>query len=84
MTELERFLAESPVAEGVALPTRLVLEHRRLSGADIEAIRATGTYEASPGALCELEAGGQVIAGGKIVKRRGKFFLKVLETGGAK
>jgi hypothetical protein len=84
MTELERFLAESPVAEGVTLPTRLVLERRRLSGVDIDEIRAAGTFEASPGALCELEAGGQVIAVGKIVKRRGKFFLKVLETGGAK
>jgi len=84
MTELERFLAESAVAERVDLPTLLVLDRMRLSAGDIDGIRAAGAYEASPGSTCELEAGGQVLASGKIVKRRGKYFFKVMEKGGPK
>jgi hypothetical protein len=83
MNDLGRFLADSPIAERVSLQTYLVLDRMRLSAGDIEGIRRAGSYEPSVPSICELEAGGQVIASGKIVKRRGKYFLKVIETGGA-
>ncbi len=83
MDEVGRFLAESPIAERVSIPTVLILERRRLSAAELEAARAAGTYVPSLGLTCELEAGGQVVARGKIVRRGGKSFFKVTETGGA-
>jgi hypothetical protein len=82
MTELERFLSESPIAEGVELPSALILGKERLSPAEAESIEGSGTYSAPASREVELEAGGRIIAAGKVVKRRGAYYLKVTKTGG--
>ncbi len=82
MDEVGRFLAESPISERISISTALILERRRLSASELDAIESSGTYAPSLGAICELEAGGQVVARGKIVRRGGKSFFKVTETGG--
>jgi len=89
MDELKRFLEESPIATKVSLPSGLVLRRLSLSPEDVESIVESGDFspagspKGSPigDEVCELEAGGQLIARGRIVRRRGKAYFKVVEMG---
>jgi hypothetical protein len=78
---LRSFLEQSPLAEKVRLASRVVLHRTALSIREILAIRQRGGYGPVPGrsAGCELVAGGQVLARGRIVRRRGKCWFQVLE-----
>jgi hypothetical protein len=64
----------------IALPTRIIVNRRELSAADFGEIVQRGALGPAGEDTCELEAGGQILARGKIVKRRGRYFFKVLET----
>ena len=79
---VEGFLAESPLAGRVALPTRIVIHRRRLTAAAVEEIRRRGRLDPIPEEerVCELEAGGMVVARGRLVRRRGDWYFKVTET----
>lgn len=81
---LRTFLESSPLAERVRLKARVVLHRARLTPRGIRAIREAGRYGPipRPEELCELEVGGQVVARGRIVRRRGECWFQVLETGG--
>jgi hypothetical protein len=97
MDELKRFLEESPIAAKVALPTGVVLRRLSLSPDAVQSIVESGGFspgaaplgsaEGLPRGLpkgdevCELEVGGQCIARGRIVRRRGKAYFKVVEMG---
>lgn len=81
MESLERFLEESPIAERVALPTSIVVRRLSLSPETVDGIVESGTFSPTGGESCELEVGGQSIARGKIVRRGGKSYFKVLELG---
>jgi hypothetical protein len=78
---IDRFLAESALAEKIKLPARVVIKRTSLSSQDVVDIRAAGEYGPVPAGeeICELEIGGRRIATGKIVKKRGGYFFKVLE-----
>ena len=64
----------------VTLPTRLIVHRAELTAADLAAIVQRGEYAPVEGAVCELEAGGQILARGRMVRRRGEWFFKVLAT----
>jgi hypothetical protein len=68
------------ILERIRIPTRIIVHRLALTPGTLAAIVRTGTFTPIDGAVCELEAGGKVIARGKIVRRRGEFFFKVRET----
>ena len=78
----QAFLESSPLARKIKLPTRIVVQRTRLSPGELLDIRERGEYGPVPrdGRICELETGGEVIASGKIVRRRGRYWFKVLEV----
>jgi len=85
MDKLRRFLAESPIAAKVSLPTILIVHRQKLSYAAVKGIAESAALTPSNGKTCELEVGGRRIARGRIVRKRGRFFFKVGEMakGGA-
>ena len=68
------------VLERIRIPTRVIVHRLELTPGALADIVRTGTFKPSDGAVCELEAGGKVIARGKIVRRRGAYWFKVGET----
>jgi hypothetical protein len=62
----------------ITLPTRIIVNRIELSATALADIVQKGELAPAGGDTCELEAGGQVLARGKIVKRRGSYFFKVL------
>ena len=79
---LERFLNDSVVAETVKLVPRIVVQRTALTPQDLLDIRDAEHYGLLPAKelVCEFEVGGQMLARGKIIKRRGEFYFKILET----
>jgi hypothetical protein len=77
---VHRFLSESPLAEKIKLPARVVITRLELSPHDVNGIRAAGAYGPVPanGEICELEIGGRRIAQGKLIRKRGGTFFKVI------
>ena len=64
----------------ITLPTRIIVQRMRLSAEDLAGSAREDALRPAGAETCELEAGGQVIAQGKIVRKRGEFFFKVLRT----
>ncbi len=64
----------------VTLPTRVIVHREELTAAELAAIVQRGEYAPAEGATCEMEAGGQVLARGRMAKRRGEWFFKVVAT----
>jgi len=69
-----------PNLDRISVPTRIIVHRSELSTAALGEIIQKGEYVPSGGDVCELEAGGQVIARGRIVRRRGESCFKVMET----
>jgi hypothetical protein len=72
---------QESILEHIALPTRIIVQRIDLSVTTLAEIVQRGELALEGGETCELEAGGQVLARGKIVRRRGEHYFKVLETG---
>ncbi len=81
MDDFRRFLEESPIASEVRLPTRVILRRLRLSPGAIPDMAEGGSFVPEGGECCELEAGGRVIARGRLLRRRGESYFKVTEVG---
>jgi hypothetical protein len=88
MDSLQRFLEESPIASKVSLPTSVVLRRLELSPEEVSGIAESGSFSTEGLAIgsggdktCELEVGGQCLARGRIVRKRGLCYFKVLEMG---
>jgi hypothetical protein len=64
----------------VTLPTRIIVHRAELTAAELAVIVQGGEYAPAEGATCEMEAGGQILARGRMVRRRGEWFFKVLAT----
>jgi hypothetical protein len=79
MENCAKFLEESVIAERVKVPTRIVVYRSAMDPGSLEDIRESGVFAPKDPETCELEAGGQVLARGKIVKKGGEFFFKVME-----
>ena len=80
--EFTRFLESSHIARTVRPDACVVMKRMRMSPTDLYRIKESGAYEAGVinTASCELEIGGQVVAVGKIVRRRKKSYLKITEA----
>lgn len=69
------------ILDRLTLPTRVIVNRSELSASGLAGIVQEGEYSPVEGDTCELEAGGQVLARGRIVRRRGRWFFKVLAAG---
>lgn len=79
MGDLKRFLEESPMAAGVSLPTTIVLHRSTLNPSDVEQTIERGSLVPVGESTCDLEIGGQCVARGRVVRRRGDLWFKVTE-----
>jgi hypothetical protein len=80
MDEFERFLRESPIAARVALPASVVRRRLSISPEEAAAAAERGSFTPAGGeAVCELEVGGLCVARGRIVRRGGRSYFKVVE-----
>ncbi|MBN2441434.1 MAG: hypothetical protein JXJ04_08805 [Spirochaetales bacterium] len=79
--ELTNFLTSSSVAKKVKLPGRIVIHRGAYSLSEIASMKQAGEYRpiSREEEVCELEVNGVVIARGKIVKKAGDYFFKVME-----
>jgi hypothetical protein len=68
------------ILDRVSLPTRIIVNRVQLTAATLADILSKGEFAPGGGDTCELEAGGQVLARGKIVRKRGRYFFKVVTT----
>ena len=77
--KLVRFLTESPLAKKIRLPSAVVVARTEMSPQDVARITRAGAYGPIPRneEICELVVGGQRIARGKIVRRKGEYYFKV-------
>ena len=82
MRDVKRFLEESPVAARVSLPTTIILHRLTLNPADVEQIIEEGSFTPGGDRTCDLEIGGQCVARGRIVRRRGEHWFLVTEIEG--
>jgi hypothetical protein len=69
---------KSNILERVTLPTRIIVSRSQLSAAELAGIAQKGELTPAGEDTCELEAGGQILARGRIVRRRGRYFFKVI------
>ena len=78
---LKQFLDSSAIAAKVKLSPEVVVQRLLLTPGEILEIRRAGRYGPVPEKerICELEVGGQVLARGKIVRRRGEYYFKILD-----
>jgi hypothetical protein len=68
------------ILDRIAIPSRVVIRRTVLTANALSKIVQDGAFEPGGEATCELEAGGQVVARGRIIARRGKSYFKVLEV----
>jgi hypothetical protein len=64
----------------ISIPTRIIVNRFTLTTAALAEALSKGELSPSAERICELEAGGQIVARGKVVKRGGRFLFKVLES----
>ncbi len=78
---LKSFFENSSIAEKVKLRSRIIIQRTSLTPREVLAIREKQKYGPIPKQeeLCELEVGGQILARGKIIRRKGEYNFKVLE-----
>jgi hypothetical protein len=79
---LTKFLDESPIAERVRMPARLVLKRMGMSAREALELSGEGQKLEADAGPYDLEVGGLVVARGSIVRRKGGAYLKIVEVGG--
>lgn len=72
-------MEKTDIFERVECPTRIVVNRRAMTAHALSEALRRGTYTGDQD-TCELTAGGQVIAAGKIVKKGGLYYFKTIET----
>ena len=68
--------------ERIPLPTRIVVNRMNLTAEDLARLLRAGELTADGDPGCELEVGGQIVARGRMVRRRGGWYFKVLRMKG--
>jgi hypothetical protein len=78
----EEFINSSYIGENVKLPVNLIIHRTSLSPDELETIKNEEKYiyHNEKDKLYEIEAGGEVLAKGKIVKSNGEYYFKVVKT----
>ncbi len=81
-SDLEEFLSTSPLSRNVILPAKIVVQRTRMSASDIALIKKEGSYRPAPSSqqICELFVGGQLLAHGRIVKKKGEYYFRLGEA----
>ena len=79
MADIGGFLEQSPVARRTRVDANVILTRTTLTAAKLVSIKERGVFtpERIDTNECELEVGGKVVARGRIVKRRGRSYLKI-------
>ena len=74
-------LCGASLAKKIKLESRVVVHRVDLSAEDIINIKKHGKYGPIPDSkrICELEVNGNVIAQGKIIKKHGEYYFKILK-----
>ncbi|MBI9098713.1 MAG: hypothetical protein JEY91_09555 [Spirochaetaceae bacterium] len=77
---LRDFLNSAPIAETVHVEGNVILQRMKLSTDDLLNIRERGELvtEQNKNKLYELEVNGLTIATGRVIKKRGEFYFKVI------
>ena len=68
-----------PMLERIPVPTRIIVHRSEMSASALAEIVQAGELTPSEGAVCELEAGGEAIARGRIVRRWGRYCFRITE-----
>jgi len=76
---MDDFLNNSPVASKVKLPAKVILHRMQLSAKELINIKRKGELVPVDKGLYELVYGGQIIAKGKIINKKGEHYFKVKE-----
>ena len=78
----EQRLKQFPLGEHIRIPTHVILHRGSISPQGLGDIREAGVYRPGPeGNVCELVAGGTMIAQGRLMKRRGMWYMRVEKKG---
>ncbi len=75
---------EIPKGGKIMIRPALILKRNNLSPADLAEIQDTGSLTGIKDPRFELEVQGVTIARGKLIKKKGKHYLKIIETAGGK
>jgi hypothetical protein len=84
--EFVKFINDSYIGKTVELPVNIIIHRNDLSPDDLAFIRENGVYECpyDKDPLYEMEAGGEIFANGKIVRKNGEYFFKVMNVDGGR
>lgn len=63
----------------IKLESNVVLQRKEFNTDELWELYHGSTFDLEPSKIVELEVNGLVIAKGKIVKRRGEYYFKILE-----
>ena len=82
MNDFKEALEGSPFAGRIGLDTRVVIHEEEMDGTRLAELVREGTLEIPEmeSTRCTLRAGGEILASGRIVRRRGGFYFKVEEV----
>ena len=70
------------VGERIRVPTHVVLSRIQATPDEVNRVRESGEHLPGPDhVVCELVAGGEIIASGKLLKRGGEWYMQIEELG---
>jgi hypothetical protein len=73
-------MANRGILDRIGLNTRVVVQRGAMSAGALAGTLRDGVWEPEGGEACELEAGGQVLARGAIVRRKSAWYFKAIEV----
>lgn len=78
--QITEFLSTSPIAKRAQVAARVVFRRTKMSPRELQEGFAAGTMDLGGDPICELVAGGQIIASGEIVEKDGAYYFKAKEN----
>ena len=78
--QVSEFLSTSAIAKKAKVAARVVFRRAQLSPRELQHGFVSGSVELSGKPICELIAGGQIIARGEIIEKDGTFHFKAKEA----
>lgn len=81
--KIDSFLKTSYIAEKTKLDTNIIIQKTKLSAEELADLSNSQYHGPIPKKeqICELEIGGQNIAEGKIIKKNGEYYFKIIKIG---
>ena len=75
---------EIPKGDKIMIRPSLILDRKELSPSELVEIQNKGSLSQTKSSIFELDAQGLTIARGKLIKKRGKYYFKIIEMAGDK